>query len=65
MTPVEASNMPFRFPKSGSFTTSRDEVRDGLKETVKAEKSISISQAAKLFVVSKKTSYNRIYGYRD
>ena len=61
--------MPFRVTKPGSRTTSRDEARDRLKEAVQAyeegEGSLSISQAARLYVVSKTTLYNRIHGRRD
>ena len=61
--------MPFRITKPGSRTTSRDEARDRLKEAVQAyeegERSLSILQAARLYVVSKTTLYNRIYGRRD
>ncbi len=61
--------MPFRVTKPRSRTTSRDEARDHLKEAVQAyeegEGSLSILQAAKLYVVSKTTLYNRIYGRRD
>ena len=61
--------MPFRVTKPRSRTTSRDEARDSLKEAVQAyekgEGSLSISQADKLYDVSKTTLYNRIHGRRD
>lgn len=61
--------MPFRVTKLGSCTISRDEARDRLKEAVQAyeegEGSLSISQAARLYVVSKTTLYNRIHGRQD
>ncbi len=56
--------MPFRVTKPGSGTISRDEARDRLKEAVQAyeegEGSLSISQAARLYAVSKTTLYNRV-----
>ena len=61
--------MPFRVTKLGSRTISRDEAIDRLKEAVQAyeegEGLLSISQAARLHVVSKTTLYNRIHGRRD
>ena len=61
--------MPFCVTKPGSRTTLRDEARDHLKKAVQAYKegkeSLSISQAARLYMVSKTTLYNRIYGRRD
>ena len=56
--------MPFRVTKPEAGTTSTDEARARLKEVVQAYKegegSLSISQAARLYVVSKTTLYNRI-----
>lgn len=61
--------MPFRVTKPGSRTISRDEARDRLKEAVQAyeegEGSLSISQAVRLYGVSKTTLYNGIHGRRD
>ena len=55
--------MAFRVTKSGPGTTSRDEARDHLKKVVQAyeegERSLSISQTARLYVVLKTTLYNR------
>ena len=52
--------------KTWIWCISRDEARDRLKEAVQAyeegEGSLSISQAARLYVVSKTTMYNRING---
>ena len=64
-----AQSQQFRVVKSGSWTTSRDENRERLKNAVKAyeeaEGSLSITQAAKLYVVSKTTLYHRLQGRRD
>ena len=61
--------MPFCITKPGSYTTSTDKARDRLKKVVKAYKEgeglLSILHAAKLYVVSKTTLYNRIHGHRD
>ena len=61
--------MPFCITKPGSCTTSRDEARNCLKEAVQAyeerKKLLSILQTARLYVISKTTLYNRIYGRRN
>lgn len=61
--------MPFRVTKPGSGTNLSGEAKDCLKEAVQAyeegEGSLSISQAERLYVVSKTTLYNRINGRRD
>ena len=61
--------MPFCITKPGSCTTSRDEARNYLKKAIQAYKEgeglLSILQAARLYVVSKTTLYNRIHGCRD
>ena len=61
--------MPFRVTKPGSRTTSKVEARDRLKEAVQAYEEgkglLCILQAARLYVVSKTTLYNRIHGRRD
>ncbi len=60
--------MPFRITKPESRTSSREEARDCSKEAVQAyedrEVLLSILQAARLYVVSKTTLYNRIHGRR-
>ena len=64
-----AHSQQVRVTKSGSRTTSKDENRERLKDAVKAyeeaEGSLSITQAARLYVVSKTTLYHRIYGRQD
>lgn len=64
-----AQSQQFRVVTSGSWTTSKDENRERLKTAVKAyeeaEGSLSITQAAKLYVVSKTTLYHRLQGCRD
>ena len=59
----------FRVTKSGWYTASKDEVRERLKEAVQvyeeAEGSLSISEAARLYAVSKTTLYHRIKGRQD
>lgn len=62
-------NPRFRVTKPGSGNSSRDEARERLKHAVesyeKAEGSLSITQAAKLYAVSKTTLYHRINGRRE
>ena len=64
-----AHSQQFRVVKSGLQTTSKEENRERWKDAVKAyeeaERSLSISQAAKLYVVSKTTLYHRLQGRRD
>ena len=64
-----APNLQFRVTKPGSHTTSRNEARERLNDAIKAyeqaEGSLSITQAARLYVVSKATLYRRINGRRD
>ncbi len=64
-----APNLQFRVTKPRSCTTSREEARERLNDAIKAyeqaEGSLSITQAAKLYVVSKATLYRRINGRRD
>ena len=61
--------MLFRITKPGSCIILRDKARDCLKEVVQAygkgERLLSILEAARLYVVSKTTLYNRIHGRRD
>lgn len=64
-----AHSQLFRVKKSESRTTSKDESRERLKDAAKAyeeaEGSLSITQAARLYVVSKTTLYHRIQGRQD
>ena len=64
-----APNLQFRITKPRSRTTSREETRERLNDAIKAydqaEGSLSITQAARLYVVSKATFYRRINGSRD
>lgn len=64
-----AHSQLFRVTKSGSRTTSKDESRERLKDAVKAyveaKGSLSITQAARLYMVSKTTLYHSIQGRRD
>ena len=64
-----AHSQQFRVTKSGSRTTLKDENRERLKDAVKAyeeaEGSLSITQAARLYVASKTTLYHRIHGRQD
>lgn len=59
----------FHIVKWGSWTTSKKENRELLKDAVnayeEAEGWLSISQAAKLYVVSKTALYHRLQGRRD
>ena len=59
----------FRVTKSGWYTASKDEVKERLKEAVQvyeeAEGSLSISEAARLYAISKTTLYHRIKGRQD
>ena len=61
--------MPFYITKPGSHITLRDEARDHLKKILQVyeegEGSLFILQAAKLYMVSKITLYNRINGRWD
>ncbi len=64
-----ASKRQFCVTKPRSRITSKDETRERLNYTIhlykQAEGSLSITQAAKLCVVSKATLYRRINGLRD
>ncbi len=64
-----AQKLPYRVTKPGSRVTSRDANRDRLQPAVEAvtnaEGLLSITHAAKLYGVSKKTLYHRINGRRD
>ncbi len=64
-----ARKSPYRVTKPGSSVTSRDANRDRLQRAVEAvtnaEGLLSITHAAKLYGVSKKTLYHRINGRRD
>ncbi len=60
-----ALNPQFRVTKSRSCTTAKDEGRERLNDAIQAEGSLSITQAARLHVVSKTTLYRRINGRRD
>ena len=66
---VIALNMPFWITKPGSYVILRDKSRICLKEVVqvyeKGKRLLSILQAAKLYVISKITLYNRIYGHQN
>ena len=61
--------MLFCVTKLGSCITLRNKARDHLKEVVQAykegEQLLSILQAARLYVISKTTLYNRIYRRQD
>ena len=64
-----APNLQFRITKPGSRITSKDEARKRLNDEVKpyedAEESLSITQAAYVYAVSKAKLYRRINGRRD
>ncbi len=64
-----APNLQFRVKKPGSHTTSRNEARERLNYAIKAydqaERSLSITQVARLYVVSKATFYRRINDRHD
>lgn len=61
--------MSFYVIKPRSCITSIDKAKKRLKKTVQAykegERLLSILQAAKLYVISKTTLYNRIYRRKD
>lgn len=67
--PTMTPNPRFRAAKPGSGTSSRDEARERLKHAVEvyeqSEGSLTITQAAKLYAVSKTTLYHRINGRRE
>ena len=64
-----APNLQFRVTKPGSRINSKDEARQRLNDAIKAyehaEESLSITQAAYVYSVSKATLYRRINGRRD
>ncbi len=64
-----APNLQFRVTKPGPHTTSRNEDREHLNDAIKAyeqaEGSLSITQAARLYMVSKATLYRRINDRHD
>ena len=64
-----APNQQFRVIKSRSRTSTKEEARERLNDAIQAYKqaggSLSITQAARLYVVSKATLYRRINGRRD
>ncbi len=64
-----APNLQFCITKAGSRITSKDEARKRLYNVVKAYKdaegSLSITQVAYVYAVSKATLYRRINGCRD
>lgn len=64
-----APNLQFRITKPRSRLISRKEARERLNNAIKAynqaKRSLSITQAARLYVVSKVTLYRRINGRRD
>ena len=64
-----APNLQFRVTKPGSRITSKDEARKRLNDAVKAyedaEGSLSITQAAYVYAVSKATLYRRINSCRN
>ena len=61
-----APNLQFRVTKPRSRTTSREEARERLNDAIKAYQGLlSITQAARLYVVSKVTFYLRINSRRD
>ncbi len=59
----------FYVTKLGWYTASKDKVRERLKEAVqvyeKEKRSLSISEAARLYAVSKTTLYHRIKKRQD
>lgn len=61
-----APSPQFRVTKSRLHTTSKDEARQRLQQTVQAyeeaKEALFITQAAWLYAVSKTTLYNRING---
>ena len=64
-----APNLHFRVTKPGSRITSKDEATQRLDDAIKAyehaEGSLSITQAAYVYSVSKATLYRRIQGRRN
>ena len=64
-----APSLQFRVTKPGSRITSKDEARKRLNDAIKAyenaKRSLSITQAAYVYVVSKATLYCKINGHRD
>ncbi len=64
-----APNLQFCVTKPGSHTSSSNEARASLNDAIKAyqqdEELLSITQAARLYVVSKATLYRKINGRRD
>ncbi len=64
-----APNLQFRVTKPRSHTNSRNEFGERLNDSIKAyeqaEGSLSITQAARLYVISKATLYRRINGRHD
>ena len=66
---IMAPNLQFRVTKPKPRTILKDEARDRLNDAIQAfkqaEGSLSITQAARLYVVSKATLYRRINGLRD
>lgn len=65
MAPLRQS----RVTRLGWYTASKDGVRERLKEAVQvyveAERSLSISEVARLYAVSKTTLYHRTKGHGD
>lgn len=64
-----APNLQFCVIKPGSRITSKDEARERLNDVIKAyedaEGSLSITQAAHIYAVSKATLYRRINSRRN
>lgn len=62
-------NLQFRITKSKSYTSTKGEAKKRLNDAIQAyEQSgglLSITQAAKFYVVSRATLYRKINGQRD